>query len=100
MYGPPEREAQGRGLMKREKEGAADSSRTENSKKGGGGTRGEAREVIEREQEERCWQSWRKWRDGVEGWTTAVSGETNGPAWRDSAQSIIFKQKQPAQENI
>lgn len=36
MYGPPEREAQGRGLMKREKEGAADSSRTENSKKGWG----------------------------------------------------------------
>lgn len=36
MYGPPEREAQGRGLMKREKEGAADSSRTENSKRGGG----------------------------------------------------------------
>lgn len=98
MYGPPEREAQGRGLMKREKEGAADSSRTENSKKGE--MRGEAREVIEREQEERCWQSWRKWRDGVEGWTTAASGETNGPAWRDSAQSIIFKQKQPAQENI
>lgn len=105
MYGPPEREAQGRGLMKREKEGAADSSRTETSKKwgregGGKRTRGEEREVIEREQEERCWQSWRKWRDGVEGWTTAVSGETNGPAWRDSAQSIIFKQKQPAQENI
>lgn len=98
MYGPPEREAQGRGLMKREKEGAADSSRTENSKKKGGG--GGAREVIEREQEERCWQSWRKWRDGGEGWTTAASGETNGPAWRDSAQSIIFKQKQPAQENI
>lgn len=106
MYGPPEREAQGRGLMKREKEGAADSSRTENSKKGGwvgvGGENegGGVREVIEREQEERCWQSRRKWRDGVEGWTTAASGETNGPAWRDSAQSIIFKQKQPAQENI
>lgn len=33
MYGPPEREAQGRGLMKREKEGAADSSRTESTKK-------------------------------------------------------------------
>lgn len=41
MYGPPEREAQGRGLMKREKEGAADSSRTESTKKGreGGGER-------------------------------------------------------------
>lgn len=36
----------------------------------------------------------------MEGWTTAASGETNGPAWRDSAQSIIFKQKQPTQENI
>lgn len=33
MYGPPERAAQGRRLMKREKEGPADSSRTE--KKGG-----------------------------------------------------------------
>lgn len=105
MYGPPERAAQGRGLMKREREGPADSSRTESTKKGGrkgGGerTRGEEREVIERGREERCWQSWRKWRDDVEGWTTVASGETNGPAWRDSAQSIIFKQKQPAQENI
>lgn len=104
MYGPPERAAQGRGLMKREKEGPADSSRTESTKKGvreglrerGGRKRGN----WEREQEERCWQSWRKWSDDMEGWTTAASGETNGPAWRDSAQSIIFKQKQPAQENI
>lgn len=48
MYGPPEREAQGRGLMKREKEGAADSSRTESTHKKkerkktgeGGGKRG------------------------------------------------------------
>lgn len=35
-------------------------------------------------------------RNGVKG----GSGETNGPAWRDSSQSIIFKQKQQAQENI
>lgn len=88
--------------MKREKEGPADSSCTESTKKGGRRweNEGEEREVIEREREERCWQNWRKWSDDVEGWTTAASGETNGPARRDSAQSIIFKQKQPAQENI
>lgn len=101
MYGPPERAAQGRRLMKREKEGPADSSRTKKKRREGGRDRGgEEREVIEREREERCWQSWRKWSDDMEGWTGAASGETNGPAWRDSAQSIIFKQKQPAQENI
>lgn len=31
IYGPPEREAQGCGLMKREKEGAADSSHVRNT---------------------------------------------------------------------
>lgn len=41
-----------------------------------------------------------KWRDDGEGWSMAGSGETNGPAWRDRSQSIIFKQKQQAQENI
>lgn len=59
----------------------------------GGGVQGEKRggrgRVIEREREE----------DG-EGWSMAGSGETNGPAWRDGSQSIIFKQKQQAQENI
>lgn len=41
-----------------------------------------------------------KQREDGEGWSMAGSGETNGPAWRDSSQSIIFKQKQQAQENI
>lgn len=42
-----------------------------------------------------------KQRGGGEGWSVQEgSGETNGPAWRDSSQSIIFKQKQQAQENI
>lgn len=36
MYGPPERAAQGRGLMKKEREGPADSSRMESTKKAGG----------------------------------------------------------------
>lgn len=58
-----------------------------NRKGGWGGGRGR---VIEREGEER----------NGEGWSMAGSGETNGPAWRDSSQSIIFKQKQRAQENI
>lgn len=35
MYGPPERAAQGRRLMKRGEEGPADSSRTESTKNGG-----------------------------------------------------------------
>lgn len=62
--------------------------RTQNAREGGrGGGRGR---VIEREGEER---------DG-KGWSMVGSGETNGPAWRDSSQSIIFKQKQRAQENI
>lgn len=55
--------------------------RRENRKGGRGGGRGR---VIEREGEER----------DDEGWSMVVSGETNGPAWRDSSQSIIFKQKQ------
>lgn len=72
MYGPPEREAQGRGLMKREKEGAADSSRTENSKRGGGcggeKTRGEAREVIERTGGEMLaeLEKMERWRGGMD----------------------------------
>lgn len=83
-YGPPEREAQGRRLM----EGGltADAWR-EHKMRGREGGRGR---VIEREGEER---------DG-KGWSMVGSGETNGPAWRDSSQSIIFKQKQRAQENI
>lgn len=72
-------------------------------KMGGGREEKELREggVIEREREERCWQSWENrgtmGRDG--GWRLE-DGETNGPAWRDRSQSIIFKQKQRAQENI
>lgn len=68
--------------------------RTQNAREGREGRGGECARgrgrVIEREGEER---------DG-EGWSMAGSGETNGPAWRDSSQSIIFKQKQRAQENI
>lgn len=61
-YGPPEREAQGRGLMKREKEGelTADAWRTQNAREEVGRTRGRGekrreekrggrRRVIERE---------------------------------------------------
>ena len=85
------REAQGRGLMEREKEGelTADAWRTQRERKGGregGGTnerekggrkkrserrrrRRRRRRVIERGREERCWQSWRNreemGRDGV-----------------------------------
>lgn len=65
----------------------------------GGAERWERR-VIEREREERCWRSRRNGEEDGEGWSMAGSGETNGPAWRDSSQSIIFKQKQQAQENI
>lgn len=50
-YGPPEREAQGRGLMKREKEGelTADAWRTQQKKTGGNKRREEKKEVRERE---------------------------------------------------
>lgn len=41
-----------------------------------------------------------KQRKSKEGQSMVGSGETNGPAWRDSSQSIMFKQKQQAQENI
>ena len=41
-----------------------------------------------------------KWGEGGEGRSVAWSGETNGPAWRDTSQSIIFKQKRRAQGNI
>lgn len=103
IYGPPERDAQGQRLMEREltadawrehkmrgRDGGKEAGmegRRENRKGGWGGGTGR---VIEREGEER----------DDEGWSTAGSGETNGPAWRDSSQSIIFKQKQQAQENI
>lgn len=61
---------------------------------------GGRRRVIEREREERCWRSRRNGEEDGEGLSMVGSGETNGPAWRDSSQSIIFKQKQQAQENI
>lgn len=35
-----------------------------------------------------------------EGWAMVEGGKTNGPAWRDSTQSIIFKQKQQARGDI
>ena len=76
------REAQGRGLMEREKDGSLTAVALDGAKntEGGGGTdEGEKggreekerrrRRVIEREREERCWQSWRNRekvrRDGV-----------------------------------
>lgn len=71
-YGPPERGAQGRGLMKREKEGelTADAWRTQKCEGLGGRIVGaRRRRVIERERQERCRQSWRNGemmgRDGV-----------------------------------
>ena len=111
------REAQGRGLMEREKEGelTADAWRTQRERNGGRRwgewerkRREEKEKWEEEEEEEGNWErkggemlaELEKQRGDGEGWSMAGSGETNGPAWRDSSQSIMFKQKQQAQENI
>lgn len=53
-YGPPEREAQGRGLMKREKEGelTTDAWRTQNAREEVGRTR----EREKKRREEKRWE--------------------------------------------
>lgn len=94
------RVSQGHGVM--ERGGKGELTADECTQKGRPGTMAEVgpkkkQEVMERKGRKNIGT---KRQSGRVGMRCRGSAETNGLAWRDRSQSIIFKQKQQAQENI